>query len=226
MTNRLQKVSYLFFALVGLILIADTTLIRTVPDASDDRMLTYAILFDFVLVIPLLYWLFMVRPKGKSISRVLFLPLLGALAAWLVLPATMRSMVWHTIWPIELLVVIFEVVFLVYEVRVFYRMLRRLRHVPGTRRILRKRSALRCMKRSAMEKWHHCCFTMPRWCIIFCFRGKGGVRKLSATHSTCSRITGRQARCCMQQLLPKSSRLKVLQSICSFSNCLIGRHGY
>lgn len=129
MTNRLQKSSYLFFALVCLILIADTTLVRTLPYASDDRLLTYALLFDFMLVIPLLYWLFVVRPKGKSISRVLSLPLLGALAAWLVLPATMRSTVWNTIWPVELLVITFEVVFVVYEVRVMYRLFRRFRYV-------------------------------------------------------------------------------------------------
>lgn len=124
------KQSALFFLLaLSFIFIVDFTLVRTVLSVSEDQLLAYAVLIDFVLVIPFLYWFCIVRKTNKSISRVFALPLLGAITIWFIFPGTVRETVWNVIWPIELLIVLCEVVFIGYELRVLYRLVCRFRLV-------------------------------------------------------------------------------------------------
>ncbi|MFD0679136.1 MULTISPECIES: hypothetical protein [unclassified Paenibacillus] len=127
--HKLQRSTLWFIALTFLILAADLTVVRTSSINEKDWLLVYAVMFDCMLVIPFLYWLCMLRGKGKSISKVLPLPLLGGLAAWLVLPVSMRNHIWNGIWPIELLIIAVEVTFIAYEVRILYRFFRCFRQV-------------------------------------------------------------------------------------------------
>ncbi|MNI09086.1 hypothetical protein D3C73_621400 [compost metagenome] len=127
--HLLKRSTFWFLALIFFILIADITLVHVLSFAQEEQMLVYAVLFDFMLVIPFLYWLGFSRRKGKSIATLLPLPILGALAAWLLLPATMRNQVWHAVWPIELLIIGAEVAFIGYEIRLVYRFYCRFRQI-------------------------------------------------------------------------------------------------
>lgn len=135
-----KRSSYLFIALLLLIVSADMAFIR-LSQPEEDRILVYAVLFDFVLVLPFLYWFIMMRPKGKSIVKVAPLPIIGAAAAWVALPESLRGLVWQTIWPIEAVIIAVELVFIGYELRVAYRFIRHYRlaakHEPNTAEALR-----------------------------------------------------------------------------------------
>lgn len=125
MTKR--SISISFFAIIALfILLVDSVVVRT---AESNDWLVYALLFDFMLVVPLLYWLLVVRRSGKKITALLPLPMLGAFAAWLVLPAGQKSMVWHGIWPIELLIFMAEAAIIVYEIRLVLRLILRFKQL-------------------------------------------------------------------------------------------------
>ncbi|BBH20099.1 hypothetical protein Back11_14440 [Paenibacillus baekrokdamisoli] len=137
MTETLiRKPLWLWFAVVAvMILMADTTIVRISASGSpDDRLLIYAVLFDFMLVIPFLYWMLVVRRKSKSISAILPLPVLGALTAWLALPGALRHMVWSTAWPVELLLLTAEALFIGYEIRLLMRLVRRFWEVRASER--------------------------------------------------------------------------------------------
>lgn len=110
-----------------LIAIVDMISVRVLLLAEEEPMLVYAVLFDFMLVIPFLYWLLVLRKKGKSIAKVMAFPLLGALAAWLILPSAHRSIVWNAIWPVEFLIIAAEVAFISYELRIAYRVIKEFR---------------------------------------------------------------------------------------------------
>jgi len=116
-----------FISLAAVILLVDSLLVCSLPLAAEDPWLAYGILFDFMIVIPFLYWFFMIRNTGKPFSRLVPMPVLGGLVAWLVLPIQMRHIVWNAIWPIELLIITAEVAFLVYEIRLLFRVIRRFR---------------------------------------------------------------------------------------------------
>ncbi len=124
-----KRSAWLFLAAALLIFSVDFALVRTMPFAGDDLLLAYAVLADFILVIPFIYWLVLLRKTNKSITKVFMLPLLGAVAAWLILPVSMRNTVWNVIWPIELLVMSLELFLLGYEIRIAYRVIRRYRQV-------------------------------------------------------------------------------------------------
>jgi hypothetical protein len=123
-----------FLCLAALILIVDTTVVRTLPSTDTDQFFGYAIVFDFALVIPLLYWLFIVRPKGKSVRKAVPITIVGAATAWFVLPATLRGVVWSVMWPFELLIGTIEIFVIVYEIRLLYRFIRRYRHIARLER--------------------------------------------------------------------------------------------
>ncbi|MWC29798.1 hypothetical protein [Paenibacillus sp. MMS18-CY102] len=120
---KLQRFNYRFLAIASFILIFDTAVVHTI----DDPFLVYAILFDFMLVIPFLYWLFVMRAKGKSIAKILPFPLLGATAAWVALPATQRGTYWHTVWQLEAALIAVELAIVGYELRLAYRLIQRFR---------------------------------------------------------------------------------------------------
>ncbi|QJD86109.1 hypothetical protein [Cohnella herbarum] len=138
---KLQKSTLWFLAIAMLIAIADMFSVRVLLLAEEEPLLVYAVLFDFMLVIPFLYWLLVLRRKGKSIAKIMAFPLLGALAAWLIVPSAQRSMVWNAIWPVEALIIAAEVAFIVYEIRIAYRVIKGFReaarHEPDTAEALR-----------------------------------------------------------------------------------------
>jgi len=140
-TSKSKRSVYLLIALVSLILITDTAIVRLTASFAEDPILVYAVLFDFMLVIPFLYWVFVLRAQGKSIAKVAPWTIAGAAAAWVALPASMRGMVWHTVWPIEAAVIALEIAILGYELRIAYRFVRRFRLIskqePNTGEALR-----------------------------------------------------------------------------------------
>lgn len=83
---KLQKSTFRFVLIALLIVMADLSIVRLISDADEDPTLVYAVLVDCSLVVPLLYWLLILRPKGKSIAAIAVLPMMGILAAWLILP--------------------------------------------------------------------------------------------------------------------------------------------
>lgn len=121
MVTKLHRSSNWFVSLALLILLTDITIARTVSFHAEDRLFVYAVLFDFMLVIPFLYWLCVLRKNGKPFTKAFPLPFLGAIAAWLVLPVSARSTIWQVIWPVELLIITAEVIFIGYEIRILYR---------------------------------------------------------------------------------------------------------
>lgn len=123
---KLSRSAYWFVSLMLLILCVDSLAVRIAPE---EQLLTYAALFDFMIVIPFLYWMFIIRKSGRKLTAVMPLPILGALAAWLVFPASMRGAIWHAAWPIELLIIAAEVAILTYEARLIVMMIRRFRQV-------------------------------------------------------------------------------------------------
>jgi hypothetical protein len=141
MVYKLRRSTVWFLAAAMVIVLADMISVRVFLLAEEEPMLVYAVLFDFMLVIPFLYWLMILRRKGKSIAKIMAFPLLGALAAWLILPSAQRSTVWNAVWPVELLIIAAEVAFIVYELRVAYRVIRGFREVarnePDTAEALR-----------------------------------------------------------------------------------------
>ncbi|TVX96687.1 hypothetical protein [Cohnella terricola] len=140
-TAKSKRSIYFLIALVSLILITDTAVVRLTAPFAEDPILVYAILFDFMLVIPFLYWVFVLRVQGKSIAKVAPWPIAGAIAAWVALPVSMRGMVWQSVWPVEAVIIALEVAILGYELRAVYRLVRRFRLVskqePDTGEALR-----------------------------------------------------------------------------------------
>ncbi len=139
---KLQRSTFWFLAITMLILLTDTISVRALSLAEEDTIFVYAVMFDFMLVIPFLFWLCILRKKGKSIAKIIPLPLAGALAVWLVLPATIRGGVWSAVWPVELLLMVAELAFIAYEIRIVYRVIKGFRSVsrqePDTAEALRK----------------------------------------------------------------------------------------
>lgn len=119
--HKLQH-SSLWLLAITIILMTDILIVQTTSIAMEDPMLVYAVLIDFMLVIPFLYWFCYLRKKGKSITKIIPFPLLGALVVWLVLPAAARSTVWNAIWPVELLLLIAELAIIGYEFRIVFRL--------------------------------------------------------------------------------------------------------
>ncbi|MCD9022554.1 hypothetical protein [Cohnella silvisoli] len=140
--HKLQRSTFWFFAITLLILMTDIISVRAFSLVEEDPVFVYAVMFDFMLVIPFLYWLFILRKKGKSIAKILPFPIVGALAVWLVLPAPMRSTVWNAVWPVELLIIVAEIAVIGYEIRTVYRVIKSFRSVsrqePDTAEALRK----------------------------------------------------------------------------------------
>ncbi|MUT68002.1 hypothetical protein GOM71_18955 [Paenibacillus sp. NEAU-GSW1] len=126
---KLTHSSYWRFAAVALLIIGvDSAVVRL---GAADQLLAYAVLFDFMLVIPFFYWFLVVRKseRTRKWKAVLPLPVLGGVAAWLVLPHTLKQTAWHAIWPLELLVMGVEAAIIFYEIRLLVRVIRRFRQL-------------------------------------------------------------------------------------------------
>ncbi|WP_168120632.1 hypothetical protein [Paenibacillus sp. HB172176] len=129
MTNVTKQRYGLWFLMMMTIFLIDTTLVRTVPSTENNRILAYAVIFDFALVIPLLYWWLIARRKAKPVWKAAPFTALGAVAAWLALPVTLKNLAFAVMWPVELLIVALEVVFIGFEIRILYRFIGSLRRV-------------------------------------------------------------------------------------------------
>ncbi|MFX3636060.1 MAG: hypothetical protein ACE3L7_12060 [Candidatus Pristimantibacillus sp.] len=136
---KLSRSAYWFVGLMLLILCVDSLAVRIAPE---EQLLTFAVLFDFMIVVPFLYWLFIVRKSGRKLTALMPIPMLGALAAWLVLPSSMRGAIWQAAWPIELLIIAAEVSILVYEARLIILTIRRFKQIrsdePDTAEAIKK----------------------------------------------------------------------------------------
>ncbi|MFF2483879.1 hypothetical protein [Paenibacillus sp. NPDC058071] len=120
---------YLFAAIAALVLCVDTVTARIAPQ---DRLLAYAVLFDFVVVIPFCYWLLVIRNSGKKLKSLLPFPLLGAIAAWFALPASVKSMAWDVIWPVELAIVAIEASLIYIEIRLLIAIVKQIKERKRT----------------------------------------------------------------------------------------------
>lgn len=114
---------FVFFA--SLILLGDSIIVQLVP--SDDSILVYAVLFDFMIVLPLLYWKFIINNTRKLKIQAISIAVVGGLLAWLVLPAESTSTLYRLLLPLEILLIPVEVIFIAYEARLVYRTYRRYR---------------------------------------------------------------------------------------------------
>lgn len=111
-------------ALAVLIVAANLTTLRMLVPVDDEPVFIYAAMFDFMLVIPFLYWFILLRRQRRSIAGVMALPLLGAASVWLIAPAGQRGLVWNAAWPVEVVIAAAELAFIAYEVRIVYRLIR------------------------------------------------------------------------------------------------------
>ncbi|MFC5402566.1 hypothetical protein [Cohnella soli] len=124
---KLQRSTFWSLGIILFILAADIAAIRSFPADEQDSILAYGVMLDFMLVIPFLYWLLIMRRQGKPIKKAFVLPLLGAVAAWLILPAQSRHLVKDVAWPIELAVLALELTVVYVEVRLVIRLVRAFR---------------------------------------------------------------------------------------------------
>jgi hypothetical protein len=129
LTYKLPRSTVWFMMITSFVILSDFTIARFLTSTSEDKLVVYAILFDLMLVIPILYWLFIVRKSKQSLTKVLFLPLLGAALTWLFLPIHLRSTVWEVLVPFEALFFAVEAVFIVYEMRILLQIMRRVRQI-------------------------------------------------------------------------------------------------
>ncbi|QMV42471.1 hypothetical protein [Cohnella cholangitidis] len=132
--HKLRKSTFWFVLMALIIVMADLSIVRLISAAEEDPTLAYAVLVDCALVVPFLYWLLILRPKGKSIAAIAVLPMIGILAAWLILPPAQRSMAWNGSWPVELFLIAAELAFVGYEARIAYRVIRNFRKVAREER--------------------------------------------------------------------------------------------
>ena len=135
-----RRSAFWFLAVAALILLADFTLLRVFALSEEEPALVYAVMFDLMLVVPLLYAFLVLRPRKKPIAKAMALPLLGAGAVWLMVPASQRGMVWGAAWPVEAVIIVAELAFLAFEIRIVYRLVRSYR-------------ALRKTEPDVMEAW-------------------------------------------------------------------------
>lgn len=125
--NARSKLS-LFLLLALAVYGIDALLIRTVPLSSEpapDRLLIAAVFFDFVIVVPLLYYWLVARGRTprRSIRSALPFMAIGGLAAWAVLPASLGK----SILLAEALLLPIEAVFVIVELRLAIAVYRKVR---------------------------------------------------------------------------------------------------
>lgn len=127
----------LFLMLAVLIYTIDMVLVRIVPvspSESSDRWLIGAICFDYVIVVPLLYYALVLRKREKhwkTLKRALPIAALGGLILLAALPSNLRGAVFIA----EALLLPIEAVFLTVELRLaltVYRTVRRMRREGRT----------------------------------------------------------------------------------------------
>jgi len=116
---------YRYLPIILLILLVDSSILLFHP-AANDKLLAYAVLFDLVIVVPLLYVWFFVRSGAKPLWTVLPLPLIGSVLAWVLLPQEHKAIALQAelfLLPIEAGLLLFEGRLLIKAFR-SYRMLR------------------------------------------------------------------------------------------------------
>lgn len=127
MTSRKSAQALIFMACMCLMMITDTYAVWKTPFGGDQGLLSYALLFDFVIVIPFLYWLLMVRTKGGSALQALQAVIPCIIIAWLVLPRSGRNLLIDAPLPLKLVLTSLEVLLLALEIRLVYSLAGRFR---------------------------------------------------------------------------------------------------
>ncbi|GIP28893.1 hypothetical protein J23TS9_40230 [Paenibacillus sp. J23TS9] len=123
--NSVNRAALLFMVCMCLILLTDSYAVRSF--GTDQQLLNYALLFDFVFVIPLMYWLLIVRKKGGGMLKVLQAAVPCIILAWIALPASGRSMLTAAPLPLKLALTALEVLIIAAEARLAYILFKRIR---------------------------------------------------------------------------------------------------
>ncbi|GFN32112.1 hypothetical protein [Paenibacillus xylaniclasticus] len=124
----------IYFVLIALFIYCFDSLVPRLPsiqqELDSDQLLSAAILFDFIIVVPLLYYWLVVRRQPRTntttmprIARAMPIAVVGAVVAWLALPKYMHD----SIWIMELTLLPIEAIFLGYELRMAITIYRKLR---------------------------------------------------------------------------------------------------
>ncbi|MEC0242146.1 hypothetical protein P4H66_20285 [Paenibacillus dokdonensis] len=129
MTSRksVNRAALLFIVCMCLILLTDSYAVRRTSFGTDQQLLNYALLFDFVLVIPLMYWLLIVRKKGGGMLKVLQAAVPCIILAWIALPASGRSMLTAAPLPLKLTLTALEILMIAVEARLAFVLFKRFR---------------------------------------------------------------------------------------------------
>jgi hypothetical protein len=68
LTHKIPRSRFWFMKIASLVILSDFTITRFLSSTSEDKLVVYAILFDLILVVPFLYWLFIVRKSKQSLA--------------------------------------------------------------------------------------------------------------------------------------------------------------
>ncbi|RUS47606.1 hypothetical protein [Cohnella sp. AR92] len=126
---KLQRSNYFVLGLLVLVILTVDAFAARTPSLNGDPLVLYAVLFDYMLVVPFLCWLLLLRKQGKSIRKAAPLAIVGAAAAWIAVPASMRSEIWKAAWPLEAFFILLELAVIGFELRLAYRFAKRFREV-------------------------------------------------------------------------------------------------
>jgi len=122
---------YRYLPIILLILLVDSSLLLF-HSSANEKLLAYAVLFDLVIVVPLVYVWFYVRSGVKPLWTALPLPLIGAALTWVLLPQEHKSIALQA----ELFLLPIEAGLLLFEGRLLvkaFRSYRELRHTEQDR---------------------------------------------------------------------------------------------
>ncbi|MEC0369630.1 hypothetical protein [Paenibacillus chibensis] len=125
--NSLQRAALLFVVFAVLILSVDSYAVRTTPLGTNQEIVNAALLFDVVIVIPLMYGLLIVRKKGQSMLKVLQAVIPCAVLAWIALPDSGRDLLTEAPPALKAAMTVLEGLFVMVEVRLAYGFIRRFR---------------------------------------------------------------------------------------------------
>lgn len=117
----------LFIGCMCLMMLSDSYVVRSTPFGSDQKWLSYALLFDFVLVIPFMYWLLIARKKERGWLKVLQVLIPCILLAWFALPASGRDLLQHAPLPLKMLIAALEAALIGAEAKLVYGLAKRFR---------------------------------------------------------------------------------------------------
>jgi len=160
---------YRYLPIILLILLVDSSILLFHPSAND-KLLAYAVVFDLVIVVPLLYVWFYVRSGTKPLWTALPLPIIGAALAWVLLPQEHKAIALQA----ELFLLPIEAGLLLFEGRLLikaFRSYRTLRHTEVDRF-----EALRTLVQQKLGKGKPASLLLHDLTALMAIAGSWGVR--------------------------------------------------